>query len=74
MVKDKQTRMVCHLEFAGQHYYFGNLKVLTDNFSEVELGVKYKSLANHFTKNNEFRNNNCIIRKGPLVTSARTNE
>lgn len=71
MEKEKQIRMVCHLELKGKHYYFGNLKVLTDNFSKEQLGVGYKSLANHFTKHNEFSNENCTIRKGQLVTTTR---
>ena len=69
--KEKQKRMVCHLEYQGQHYYFGNLKVLTDNFSREQLGVGYKSLANHFVNHSEFFNDLCIIRKGELVTSRR---
>jgi len=69
--KEKQKRMVCHLEYQGQHYYFGNLKVLTDNFSREQLGVGYKSLANHFVNHSEFINDLCIIRKGELVTSRR---
>lgn len=71
--KEKQKRMVCHLEYQGQHYYFGNLKVLTDNFSREQLGVGYKSLANHFTKHTEYFNDQCIIRKGVLVTSKKVN-
>lgn len=71
MEKGKQIRMVCHLEYNGEHYYFGNLKVLSDNFGKEQLGVGYKSLANHFTKHNEFSNKNCIIRKGKLVTTTR---
>ena len=71
--KEKQKRMVCHLEYQGQHYYFGNLKVLTDKFSREQLGVGYKSLANHFTKHTEYSNDQCIIRKGVLVTSKKVN-
>lgn len=69
--KEKQKRMVCHLEFKGQHYYFGNLKVLTDNFGKEQLGVGYKSLANHFVKNSEFSNELCKIKKGEIITSSR---
>lgn len=71
MGKVKQIRMVCHLEHNGEHHYFGNLKVLTDNFDKEALGVGYKSLANHFTKHNEFSNDKCIIRKGQLITTLR---
>ena len=83
--KKKQERLVCHLEFGGEHYYFGNLKVLTDNFPKEVLGVSYKSLANYFTNvdkyNKEhgkegarvvYKNENCIIRRDIIITSART--
>ena len=66
--KEKQKRMVCHLEYQGQHYYFGNLKVLTDNFSREQLGVGYKSLANHFTKHSEFFNGARLMRKRQIFT------
>lgn len=69
--KEKQKRMVCHLEYQGQHYYFGNLKVLTDNFGREQLGIGYKSLVNHFTKHDYFSNNLCIIRKSAIITSIR---
>lgn len=69
--KEKQKRRVCHLEYQGQHYYFGNLKVLTDNFGREQLGIGYKSLANHFTKHSEFSNEHCVIRKGEIVSSNR---
>ncbi len=71
MEKEKQKRMVCHLEYQGQHHYFGNLKVLTDHFGKEKLGIGYKSLANYFTKHSEFSNSNCIIRKGVVITSLR---
>ena len=69
--KEKQKRMVCHLQYKGKHYYFGNLKVLTDNFGKEQLGVGYKSLANHFVNHSKFFNDHCIIIKGELVTSKR---
>ena len=71
MEKEKQKRMVCHLENQGEHYYFGNLKVLSENFGKDQLGVGYKSLANHFVNNNKFSNEHCVIRKGILITSER---
>ena len=39
MEKGKQIRMVCHLEYNGEHHYFGNLKVLTDNFGREALDI-----------------------------------
>lgn len=69
MEKKKQIRMVCHLELNGQHFYFGNLKVLSDNFPKDVLGVGYKSLANYFITHDKFTNEICTIRKGQLVTT-----
>ena len=74
MKQESQKRMVCHLEYQDQHYYFGNLKVLTDNFSKEQLGVGYKSLANHFVNHDKFSNEYCVIRKGELVTSKRNSK
>ena len=74
MKQESQKRMVCHLEYQDQHYYFGNLKVLTDNFGKEQLGVGYKSLANHFVNHDKFSNEYCIIRKGELVTSKRNSK
>ena len=71
MEKEKQIRMVCHLEYQGEHYYFGNLKVLSDNFGKELLGVGYKTLANHFVNHTFFSNDFCIIRKSALITSTR---
>ena len=74
MENKKQIRMVCHLELYRQHYYFGNLKVLTDHFPKDVLGVGYKSLANHFTTHDEFANEVCTIRKRAIITSERTSK
>lgn len=74
MEKQKQKRMVCHLEYQGEHYYFGNLKVLTDNFGKDRLGVGYKSLANHFVKSSKFSNEFCCIRKAEIITSPKTRQ
>lgn len=74
MEKKKQIRMVCHLELYGYHYYFGNLKVLTDHFPKEVLGVGYKTLANHFVTHSDFVNEVCTIRKAPIITSERKSE
>ena len=71
MKQESQKRKVCHLEYQNQHYYFGNLKVLTDNFGKDQLGVGYKSLANHFINNDYYSNEFCTIRKSVIVTSSR---
>lgn len=74
MEKKKQIRMVCHLDYQGLHYYFGNLKVLTDHFPKEVLGVGYKTLANHFVNHSDFVNEVYTIRKAPIITSERKSE
>lgn len=82
--KKKQERLICHLELNGEHYYFGNLKALTDYFGKEDIGISYKSLANYFSEQgrkaredgNEsqrivFKNNHCIIRRDAIITSTR---
>ena len=44
--KKKQERAIVHLEKDGQHYYFGNLKALTDHWSKDAIGVTYAYLKN----------------------------
>lgn len=73
--KTKQVRAVVHLEKDGQHYYYGNLKALTDNWGKEEIGVKYSYLRNlNITSDKPFINEKCIIRKGVIVTSLRNND
>ena len=43
MEKGKQIRMVCHLEYNGEHYYFGNLKVLTEDVHTCLQVVDYQT-------------------------------
>lgn len=67
---NKQERTVIHLELQGRHYYFGSIKALCDHFGKEEIGITYKSLANHgITPEKPFSNKHCTIRKGILVTA-----
>lgn len=71
-INDKQERTVVHLEIAGKHYYYGNLKALTDDFPKEKIGVSYNYLKNYnISPDKPYRNDKCIIRKGILVTSHR---
>lgn len=70
--KDKQERSVVHLEINGEHYYYGNLKALTDNWNKEKIGVSYNYLKNYnISPDKPYKNDKCIIRKGILVTSTR---
>lgn len=68
--KKKQERAVVHLEKDGRHYYYGNLKALTDHWDKEAIGVSYTYLKNlKISVNKPFRNDKCIIRRGTIITS-----
>jgi hypothetical protein len=69
---NKQVRAVVHLEVAGKHYYYGNLKALTDIWDKNAIGVSYSYLKNlNISEDKPFKNGKCIIRRGILITSPR---
>lgn len=68
----KQLRAIVHLELNGKHYYYGNLKALTDNWTKEDLGVSYSYLKNlNITEDSPYHNEKCTIRRGIIVTSHR---
>lgn len=70
MEKKKQERAVVHLEKDGRHYYYGNLKALTDHWSKDDIGVSYTYLKNlNISNDRPFKNEKCIIRRGVIITS-----
>ena len=73
MEANKQERTVIHLELNGEHYYFGSVKALCDNFSKEQIGIGYKSLANYgIPADKPYRNKYCTVRKGVLITAPKT--
>lgn len=71
MKENKQERAVIHLELAGEHYYYGNLKAMCDTWGD-ELGVSYNYLRNYgLSPERPYRGKKCIVRKGIIVTSPR---
>ena len=72
MEKKKQERALVHLEKDGRHYYYGNLKALTDHWTKEDIGVSYTYLKNlNINEDTPFKNNKCIIRRGVIITSSR---
>ena len=70
--KIKQQRAIVHLELAGKHYYYGNLKALTDSWGKEDIGVSYSYLKNlNISEEKPFGNDKCIIRRGIIITSSR---
>ena len=73
--KKKQERAIVHLEVDGKHYYYGNLKALTDNWSKEDIGVSYSYLKNlNISYDKPYQNEKCIIRRGVIITSMRESE
>ena len=72
MDKKKQVRAVVHLEKDGRHYYYGNLKALTDHWSKDDIGVSYTYLKNlNISEDKPYRNDRCVIRRGIIISSNR---
>ena len=68
----KQERTVVHLELNGQHYYYGNLKALCDQWGVKVLGVSYAKLRNYgLSQDKPYVSQNFVIRKGKIITSKR---
>ena len=73
--KKKQERAVVHLEKDGRHYYYGNLKALTDHWDKDSIGVSYTYLKNlNISGDKPFANDKCVIRRGIIITSGRKME
>ena len=72
--KKKQERAIVHLEIDGKHYYYGNLKALCDHWSKETIGVSHNYLKNlNISEGKPFYNDKCVIRKGHIVTSPKSN-
>lgn len=70
--KKKQERAIVHLEKDGQHYYYGNLKALTNHWDKDAIGVSYSYLKNlNISEDKPFINKQCIIRRGIIITTFR---
>lgn len=66
---NKQERTVVHVEYNGQHYYFGSLSAIYTKFSPKDLGIALGTLRNYrVTSDKPYQNSKCIIRKGILLT------
>lgn len=68
----RQERTVVHLELKGQHYYYGNLKALCDQWDYDVIGASYAKLRNFgLSPSNPYIGDNIVIRKGIILTSKR---
>ena len=66
---NKQERTVVHVEYNGQHYYFGSLSAIYTKFSPKDLGIALGTLRNYGVKEEKPNQNSiCNIRKGFFIT------
>ena len=66
---NKQERTVVHVEYNGQHHYFGSLSAIYTKFSPKDLGIALGTLRNYGLKEEKpYQNSLCTIRKGFLIT------
>ena len=57
----------------GLHFYYGNLKALTDHRPKETIGVSYTYLKNlNISEDKPYQNSKCIIRRGFIITSGRS--
>ena len=61
----KQERKVIHLQIGGDHYYYGSIASLYEDFDEDSLGVK-----NNLGRLGAMQNEKCVIRQGILRAKA----
>ena len=68
---ERNRPTVIHLEFNGEHYYFGSIACIYENFTPKDLGISYGSLRNYgLSPGKPYKNNKCIIRKGTLLSKS----
>lgn len=68
------NQKVVHLQIGNEHYYFGSLKALSDNFPKEKIGLTYDSLRHvKLSAATPYTNKLCTIRIGVLVTTPKEN-
>lgn len=65
-----QERKVIHLELNGEHYYYGSIASLFDEFTAEALGFSLSKVKNNLCNAGMMQNKNCIIRQGVLKAKA----
>lgn len=66
-----QERQVIHLQKGDQHYYYGSMSAIYDQFTKEQIGISYGYLRNYgLSPDKPYQNDKTgvIIRQGILVT------
>lgn len=67
----QQERQVIHLQRGDEHYYFGSVSAMYDQFNKEEIGISYGSIRNYgLSPDKPYKNakTGVVIRQGTLVT------
>jgi hypothetical protein len=71
MNTEKKERTVIHVEFNGEHHYFGSISNIFEYFNSEILGIGYGALRNYgLSCDNPYKNAKCTIRKGVLLSKS----
>lgn len=68
MDKAKQERKVIHLQLDNEHFYYGSIASLFEDYDEAILGFNYYKVKNFLGKLGVMENEKCTIRQGILKT------
>lgn len=62
-----QIPKVYHVEYEGEHHFFGSQAAIFDTFTAVQMGITLDSLRNHVNlSDGPYQNKKCIIRLDTL--------
>ena len=70
--KKKQERKVVHLQLGDEHYYYGSIAQLFEDYSEDDLGISYFKTKNNLKAKGVIITEKCIIRQGVLRTKGKS--
>jgi len=71
--KKKQERKVIHVQFGDEHYYYGSIAQLFEDYTEDDLGISYYKTKNNLKAKGIIVTDKCIIRQGILRTKVKSN-
>lgn len=65
-MEKKQERKVIHLQLGDNHYYYGSIASLFDEYDDEVLGFSHYKVKNNLGRLGVMQNDKCIIRQGVL--------
>ena len=70
--KQKQERKVVHLQLGDEHYYYGSIAQLFEDYDKETLGISYYQAKNNLKSKGMIATDKCIIRQGILRTKVKS--